>query len=206
MRKISAVAFILAAAGFGVWFFWPSAPIKNYPSSGETIIALGDSLTFGEGVRPEENYVSLLERRLGLPIVNAGVSGDTTATALKRLPELLQKYPKPKAVIVMLGGNDFLQRKPKEETYSNLAAIIGAIQERGGIVLLIGVRGGLFTDAFASEYKRLSKEYKTAYVPNVLKGILGESSLLEDTIHPNAKGHAKMAERLEPALRKLIDL
>ena len=192
---------------FLLWkFFLDQQEVKNYPSRGETIIAFGDSLTFGEGVKPEENYVSLLERRLGTRIVNAGVSGDTTAAALKRLPELLQKYPKPKVVIVMLGGNDFLQRKPKEETYANLAAIISAIQEKGGIVLLVGVRGGLFTDGFASEYKRLAKKYQAAHFPNILKGILGEPSLLEDTIHPNARGHAKMADRLEPVLRKLINL
>lgn len=204
MPRILTFGVILAAAGLAVWFFWPEAPVKNYPSSGETLIALGDSLTFGEGVQPSENYVSVLSSKLGVPIVNAGVSGDTTAMALARLPDILEKYPHPKLVIVMLGGNDFLQRLSKEETYGNLSKIIAIIQARGAIVLLVGVRGGIFTDSFADEYGKLAKEYKTAYVPNILKGILGKPELLADTIHPNAKGHAKMAEKLEPVIEKLI--
>lgn len=188
-----------------IWKLFIQQPeIANYPSSGDTIIALGDSLTFGEGVKPSENYVSVLSGKLGTPIVNAGVSGDTTAMALARLPDILEKYPRPKLVIVMLGGNDFLQRLSKEETYANLSKIIAAIQARGAVVLLVGVRGGIFTDAFADEYNKLAKEYKTAYVPNILKGILGKPELLADTIHPNAKGHEKMAEKLESVVEKLL--
>lgn len=205
MRRKIPIALLLLAITIITWWLWPSPPPKNYPSSGETIIAFGDSLTFGEGVKPEETYPSILAERLGVPIVNAGVPGDTTALALKRLPALLAKYPKPKVVIVMLGGNDFLQRNPKEETYSNLSAAISLIQDRGAVVLLAGVRGGLFSDAFAEEFERLAEEHQTAYVPNILKGILGQPEFLADTIHPNAKGHKKMADRLEPILKKLID-
>lgn len=188
----------------GVWKFLARRVVANYPSSGETILALGDSLTAGEGVAASETYVAELSRRLGIPMVNAGVSGDTTETVLARLPALLAEYPRPKLAIVMLGGNDFLQRRPKEETAQNLGRIIEAFQAKGAIVVLAGVRGGIFSDAFAPEYERLSRTYQTAYVPNVLAGIIGDPRLRVDAIHPNARGHQKMADRLEPVVRRLV--
>ncbi len=203
LHRFSIIAAAIIAIIVAVWFLYPQK-VANYPSQGDVIIALGDSLTFGEGVKPKENYVSILSNKLGVPIINAGASGDTSEQALARLPDILEKYPRPKIIIVMLGGNDFLQKRPKEKTSANLSKIIATIQSRGAIVILVAVRGGLFTDAFASEYKRLSKEYQTAYVPNILKGILGSPSLLSDYIHPNAKGHALMAERLEPIVKKLL--
>ncbi len=198
---ISVVGVAVIWVGWG-FFFRPT--IANYPSSGETVIALGDSLTAGEGIGASEAYPAVLSARLGVPMVNAGVSGNMTSDALARLPLLFRQYPRPKLAIVMLGGNDFLQRRPKEETAQNLGRIIEEFQARGAVVVLVGVRGGVFSDTFASEYQRLSRQYQTAYVSNVLKGIMGDPSLKVDTIHPNAKGHQKIADRLEPVVRRLI--
>ncbi|MBI3304815.1 arylesterase [Candidatus Parcubacteria bacterium] len=195
---------IAVLLGLVLWQLGRPPQVRNYPSTGETLIALGDSLTAGDGVASAETYVAVLSARLGVSIVNAGVSGDTTAGALVRLPALFGQYPRPKLVIVMLGGNDFLQRRPKEETAQNLGRIIEAFQARGAVVVLVGVRGGVFSDEFASEYKRLARQYQTAYVPNVLKGIIGDPSLKVDTIHPNAKGYQKIADRLEKVIRPLL--
>ncbi len=203
-RHILLVVIVIAAIGLTVWYFRKAPQIANFPSSGDAIIAFGDSLTAGEGVAASETYVAELSRRLGVQIVNAGVSGDTTAQALERLAPLLAEYPRPKLAIIMLGGNDFLQQRPMAETALNLSRIIEAFQAHGAVVVLVGVRGGIFSDAFAPEYERLSRVYKTAYVPNVLAGIIGDPRLRVDTIHPNAKGHLKMAERLEPVLRSLL--
>lgn len=199
--------FIAIGIFVGVVIVWRSSnprAIANYPSAGETIIAFGDSLTAGDGVATAETYVAALSDRLGVPIVNAGVSGDTTAGALARLPQVLAEYPRPKLAIVMLGGNDFLQRRPNEETAQNLGRIIEAFQAKDAIVVLVGVRGGIFTDAFAPEYERLRRAYRTAYVPNILEGIIGDPRLRLDTIHPNAAGHQKMAGRLEKVIRPLL--
>lgn len=200
--------FLIVAAGLfaGIlaWRFADREKIANYPSAGETIIAFGDSLTVGEGVATTDTYVAALSDRLGIPVVNAGVSGDTTADALARLTQVLAEYPRPKLAIVMLGGNDFLQHRPKEETAQNLGRIIERFQTKGAMVVLVGVRGGIFTDAFAPEYERLHRAYRTAYVPNILEGILGDPSLKVDAIHPNAAGHRKMAGRLEPVIQSLL--
>lgn len=203
-RTLLIGAGIAVLLGLILWQLLRPQQIRNYPSTGETVIAFGDSLTAGDGVTPSETYAAMLSVRLSVSVVNAGVSGDTTADALARLSRLLVQYPRPKLAVVMLGGNDFLQRRPKEETAQNLGRIIEAFQARGAIVVLAGVRGGIFSDAFASEYERLSREYQTAYVPNVLAGIIGDPSLKVDTIHPNAKGHQKIADRLEKIIRPLL--
>lgn len=203
-RAIIAGIFLIVISGFGIWYVQPRSVVANFPSTGETIIALGDSLTAGEGVAASETYVAVLSARFGVPIVNAGVSGDTTELALARVPALLAEYPRPKLAIVMLGGNDFLQRRPKEDTAQNLGRIIEQFQAKGAVVVLAGVRGGIFSDAFAPEYERLSRTYQTAYVPNVLAGIIGDPRLRVDAIHPNAAGHQKMADRLEKVIRPFL--
>lgn len=126
----------------GAFYFSHAEPITNYPSSGTDIIAFGDSLIEGKGASSEENsFVALLSKKIGQPIVNLGHSGDTTADGVGRINQL-DAY-KPKVVLLLLGGNDHLKKVPISETRRNLATLIQNIQERGAIVLLLGVRGGL---------------------------------------------------------------
>jgi acyl-CoA thioesterase-1 len=177
--------------------------ITNYPSRGADIIALGDSLIAGSGASAsEKSFVSLLSAELGVPIINLGVPGDTTAMGLARLPELDQYHPK--VVLLLLGGNDHLKKVPVETTFANLSAIIEGIQSRGAIVLLLGVKGNLFGDSFASRFDTLHKQYHTAYVPNVLDGLFGDSRYMADAVHPNDAGYARIAERILPVLTPLL--
>ncbi len=201
MKKGWLAAAALALAALVAWWLWPPAPPTNYPSAGTELVAFGDSLVYGTG-SSGGGFVALLAQKVGQPIANLGVPGDTTAQALARLSDL-DKY-KPKAVLLLLGGNDYLRRVPKEQTFGNLAAIIEDIQKRGAIVLLLGVRGGLLQDNFAPEFKALAKKYHTAYVPNVLDGLLGNKEYMFDEVHPNDAGYAKIAERIAPLLQQLI--
>jgi lysophospholipase L1-like esterase len=105
---------------------------------------------------------------------------------------------------VLLGGNDYLRRVPKENTFENLAKIIEKIQSRGAIVLLLGVRGGLLGDQYDSSFEDLAKRYHTAFVSNVLDGLLGRSEYMSDEIHPNDSGHRIIADRAYPVLGGLI--
>lgn len=185
------------------WFYLSrTEPITNYPSSGTDIIAFGDSLIEGKGASEGNAFVELLSKKIDKPIVNLGKSGDTTADGLARISEL-DAY-KPKIVLLLLGGNDHLKRMPISETRKNLAALIQNIQSRGAIVLLLGVRGGLFTDPFDTEFEYLRDTYHTAYVSDVLDGLFGDVTYMSDAVHPNDAGYAVIAERVYPTLRGLL--
>ncbi len=197
---LAAAALLVAAAVY--FFFFNTAPIANYPSAGTDIVAFGDSLVAGTGATDGRDFVLLLSGAIGQPVINLGVPGDTTADGLARIGEL-DAY-KPKVVLLLLGGNDYLKRIPQEQTFANLAAIIKDIQSRGAIVLLLGVRGGLFGDYFSSGFEDLRSAYHTAYVPDVMDGLLGDKQYMSDQIHPNDAGYAAIADRITPVLKKLL--
>ncbi|OGG57719.1 hypothetical protein A2765_06525 [Candidatus Kaiserbacteria bacterium RIFCSPHIGHO2_01_FULL_56_24] len=201
-RYIIAV-FAAAFLGLGAyWYFLGAQEVRNYPSGGTDIIAFGDSLIAGVGASPGRDFVSLLSQKIGQPIVNLGVSGDTAAGGLARLSEL-DAY-NPKVVIVLFGGNDYLRRVPQAQTFENLTEIVGSIQAKGAIVLLLGIRGGLLNDRFDTEFKRLRNTHDTAYVSDVLDGLLGKREYMSDEIHPNDAGYARIAERVYPVLAPLL--
>ena len=197
---LAAAALLVAAAVY--FFFFNTAPIANYPSAGTDIVAFGDSLVAGTGATDGRDFVLLLSGAIGQPVINLGVPGDTTQDGLARMSEL-DAY-KPKVVLLLFGGNDYLKRIPQEQTFANLAAIIKDIQSRGAIVLLLGVRGGLFGDYFSSGFEDLRSAYHTAYVPDVLDGLLGDKQYMSDQIHPNDAGYAAIADRITPVLKKLL--
>lgn len=193
----------LIAVGVICWLLWPAPEIKNYPSDGVAIIAYGDSLIAGIGATSQNDLISILEREIGEPIINLGVPGDTTADGLARLDEL-DEYD-PKVVMLLLGGNDAIQRVPIEETFQNLALIIEDLQSRGAVVVLLGIRSGILGDAFDGEFERLAREYSTVYVSDVLAGVFGRPNLMADAVHPNDAGYAQIAERILPELEKVLE-
>lgn len=203
-RHIFVVALLAAGAvGYFVYDYFLTQSFVDRPRAGTNIIAFGDSLVEGVGASTENNFVSVLSYRTGLPIINAGKSGDTTSLAKVRLErDVLSKDPK--VVILLLGGNDALRGVPPEETFSNLSFIIDRIHEKGAGVLLVGVRGGILNDRYQQEFQKLASEKKVSYVSDVLRGILGRSDAMSDAIHPNDIGYAMMADRLEGSLRKML--
>lgn len=199
--------FLVIIAAFAALFLWLLFGVgeeqKHYPRSGEHIIAFGDSLVEGAGASPGNDFVSLLSRRLDTPIINAGRSGDTSGSALPRLEsDVLSQNPK--IVILLLGGNDAIRRIPPEETMRNLGMMIDQIHQRGGAVLLVGVRGGLFIDDFKKGFRNLEKEKGVFYIPDVIDDVFGHQDLMYDGIHPNDAGYAIMADRIEPVLRQIL--
>src|SRR5262245_25371820 len=136
--RLAAIAVVVLAAA---WLLWPSryARVANLGSRGSGVIAFGDSLTAGYGAAQGEDYPSKLSALIGTSVVNAGVSGDTTESALARIQEdVLARNPR--MVIVGLGGNDFLQGVPIATTERNLRAAIRAIHGAGAMVVLLGFR------------------------------------------------------------------
>jgi acyl-CoA thioesterase-1 len=187
----------------GLWLAWPSGRVKNRDSRGTNIIAFGDSLTAGHGAREGEDYPSRLGARIGREVINTGASGDTTAMALSRIERDVLSLD-PKLVIVGLGGNDFLQSVPLTTTEANLRTIVRRIQERGAMVILLGYRFPSLQNNYEKMYERIASEEECLLVPDLLDGILTDPSLKSDEIHPNARGYAILAERVEPAVNKLI--
>ena len=175
---------------------------KNRPTSGKNIIAFGDSLTAGEGSSDGHNFISILSKRIGKKIINAGRNGDTTREALLRLDsDVLSREPR--IVLILLGGNDILQMIPKEETFKHLREIIDKIRSHGSAVLLLGVRGGVFIDWFRYNFHKLAQEKEISFVPDVLSFFL-EPNLKDDYLHPNDQGYEIMANRIEPVLREMV--
>ncbi len=176
--------------------------ITNYPSAGSDIIAFGDSLVVGFGATENHDFVTLLSQKIGQPIVNLGVNGNTTKDGVMRLKEF-DKY-KPKVVLLLLGGNDALQRVPPAETFANLRTIILNLQKRGAIVLLLGVRGGIVNTTFPNAFKKLAEDTRVAFVPDVLDGLFADKRYMSDEIHPNDAGNAMIANRIYPLLKPLL--
>jgi len=189
----------------GVYFiFFSGAPsVTNVPSDGTSIVAFGDSLIAGTGASRGNDFVSILSRQIDEPIINLGRSGDTTRDALVRIDDMLQQDPK--VVLLLFGGNDFLQQIPAAETFKNLEQIIQTIHQSGSAVLLLGVRGGILRDNFKGEFAALTKKHHTAYVSDVLDGLLGNQQLMSDSIHPNDAGYQVMADRVQPELEALLE-
>jgi lysophospholipase L1-like esterase len=183
------------------WLLWPAKPPINLDSRGSNVIAFGDSLTSGYGASPGEDYPSHLSSLLGVPVINAGVSGDTTEGALARVDaDVLANDPR--IVIVGLGGNDFLRGVGIASTEANLRAIVKEIQRGGAMVVLLGFRFPSLGANYESMYERVAEEEGCLFVADVLDGILIDPALKSDQIHPNGRGYKLIAERVAGPLRR----
>ncbi len=177
------------------------SPIKNVEAQGISIVCFGDSITYGDGAKKNESYPSVLRNISGASVVNAGVSGDTTGAALKRLNK--DVFPAdPYLVIVELGANDFIRRIPAEKTISNLRKMVRDIQDRGAIVAIVDVSGQY--DIYHDKFKRLAKEEGCLFIPRVMEGITKNSSLKADNFHPNAAGYRVIAQRVYAQIKPYI--
>ena len=177
--------------------------IKNIDSKGENIICFGDSITFGYGVEKGEDYPSVLANMLGTTVINAGVDGDTTSEALRRIESaVLEKDPR--LVIVEFGGNDFIKKVPMQESISNMTQIITLIQERGAMVAIADSSAGFFLKSYRQEFSKIAKEYGTIFIPSILGGILTNPSFKSDFFHPNTQGYQLIARRIYVAVRPYI--
>jgi len=190
------------------------AAAASTPPETVTVLALGDSLTHGYGLPQEEGFVPQLQAWLaanGAPdveVVNAGVSGDTTAGGRARLDWSLT--PEVDAVIVELGGNDLLRGIDPAASRENLDAILTALDARGLPALLAGMKapanyGPEWQAAFDAMYPELAAKHGALYDPFFLEGLEGDPALAQaDGLHPNAEGVKKLVERFGPLALELV--
>jgi len=183
-------------------FYFIPAHTKQFKPVGETIVCFGDSLTYGTGAAQGMDYPTQLAGLIGLPVINAGVPGDTTARALARIDDILAK--KPRIVLLTLGGNDLKNRVPKATSFNNLKTIIETIQARGALVVIGGIKIPFYGRGFGKAYKDLAVETGAILVPNVFEGIMGHRDLMSDPIHPNGQGYTIMARHFYEAIKPYL--
>ena len=165
-----------------------------------TVLAFGDSLTYGYGATHEDSYPTQLATLINRNVVNAGISGEISQAGLARLPGLLAQHD-PELVILCHGGNDILQKKDLAQTKSNLVSMIELIHQHGAIVLLVAVPAPSLLLSNVPMYEEIATELNIAFQPSAMKSVLGQTSLKKDLTHPNAKGNAAIAEAILETLQ-----
>ena len=178
----------------------------------KTVMVLGDSISAGYGIEPQQAWVNLLQKRLDQQypkqhkVVNASVSGETTSGALARLPKLLQTH-KPNVVVIELGGNDGLRGQPAQMIQKNLAQLIQQSQKANATVVVLGMKmppnyGTAYSKAFENNYKVVSQQYKVKLLPFFLEGVAGNKSLMQkDLVHPNGKAQPILLNLAYPYIK-----
>jgi len=202
-RRLLVLAFLLLAVL--LFWLWPAASwrFQNFPPTAEgPWVAFGDSLTSGYG-GSDGGYPVQLSKRLGVPIQNLGMAGETSADGLKRIADV--EALNPRVVLLCFGGNDVLQNFSRDQMLANVGAMIDRLHARGSFVVLIGVRGSsMIGDKNAKLFQQLARDKEVKHVPNILDGLLTQPSLMSDYVHPNDAGYEKIAERLEKELKPLL--
>lgn len=174
-------------------------------AAGSSVLAFGDSVTYGTGAGRDEDWPSLLARRTGWQIANAGRPGDTAEAAHNRLPAALDEHT-PALVIIELGGNDFLRRRPARAVKEDLRRLIRTARGSGAHVVLVAVPEFSLLGVVARRpsdspiYAELGEEEAVPVIDDVFSDILGRPELCADQIHPNADGYRQMAAGIHAAL------
>ncbi|MGI9324174.1 MAG: GDSL-type esterase/lipase family protein [Pseudomonadales bacterium] len=164
------------------------------------VLAFGDSLTKGKGVGAQDSYPSELSRLIHRPVLNYGVSGETTSEGLRRLPDVLLKTT-PNLMILMHGGNDILRNIRRSETRDNLAAMIELGLSRGTQVVLIGIPEKSLFSSSAPQYLELAEEYGLAFDDTIISTLLKKSEMKSDMLHFNKAGYSAVADRIHELLQ-----
>lgn len=184
------------------------------PAFARTLLVVGDSLSAAYGIDAATGWVAQLQQHLrqqqmDYTVINASISGDTSANGRARLPRALAQH-RPALVVIELGGNDGLRGLPLPQMKRNLADMVRAAKRAGARVLLIGIKlppnyGQRYTSDFERVYQDLAKEQRVALVPHLLDGVAGVDGLMQpDGIHPTAAAQTRMLDNVWPALRPLL--
>ena len=206
---------MVAHFSLGVLAGWTSG--ANAAAEAPVILVVGDSLSAEYGLKAGAGWVALLQARLtgqNKPhrVVNASISGDTTAGGRSRLPQALRTH-KPAIVILELGGNDALRGLPLSSTRDNLLAMARAAQAAGARVVVVGMQvppnyGAAYGREFEGLFGEVARQVKAGLVPFLLKGVADRADALDwfqpDRIHPLAKAHPTMLDNVWPALKPLL--
>jgi acyl-CoA thioesterase-1 len=207
---------MVAHCSVGLLAGWSSGVLAAAVES-PVILIVGDSLSAEYGLKAGDGWVALLQKRLAEQkkphrVVNASISGDTTAGGRSRLPAALRTH-KPAIVVLELGGNDALRGLPLASTRDNLAAMAKAAQAAGAKVIVVGMQvppnyGSAYARDFEAVFTAVARDVKASLVPFLLKGVADRPDAMDwfqpDRIHPLAKAHPQMLDNVWPALKPLL--
>lgn len=201
-------AFVLL--GFSLLAFAGCSKKVRFSSipAGSTVLAFGDSVTYGTGAAVGEDWPGLLAALTGWQVINAGVPGDTAEAGKSRIQAVLDEH-KPSLVIIEIGGNDFLRRRPAKMVKEDIRQLIGLARQAGAKVVLVGVPELSLLAVVAGQpsdspiYKELAQEEKLPVISDVFSNVLAKPVLCADKIHPNAQGYIAMANGIHVALHTL---
>ncbi|WP_265942411.1 arylesterase [Dechloromonas sp. A34] len=205
MKRRELIGVLVAAAVLGACGKKSKLPAI---APGKTVLAFGDSVTFGTGAASGEDWPTLLASRTGWQIVNAGIPGDTAEAGRGRLRGLLDEH-QPALVIVEIGGNDFLRRRSAKAVKDDLRSIVQTVRQGGAQVVLVAVPELSLLGVVARRpadspiYRELGEEEKVPVIEDVFAEILGRPELCADQIHPNAQGYREMATGIHAALKTM---
>jgi acyl-CoA thioesterase-1 len=205
---------LIRAWGFGIIGFLLFAVQEGWAAQNNTILVLGDSLSAAYGLRPEQGWVALLQKRLesqgyGYSVTNASVSGETTSGGLQRLPRALSVH-KPSIVVLELGANDGLRGLPVSTTRQNLTRIIELAKQAGAQVLLVGIRippnyGPRYTEQFYDSFGELAKTHNLPLVHFLLEKMALNAQLMQaDGLHPAAPAQPMILDTVWPHLKPML--
>ena len=166
-----------------------------------TILAFGDSLTYGTGTSKNNAYPAVLERLIDRRVINAGIPGEISSEGLVRLPGLIEKH-RPDLIIICHGGNDILRKLDLSKTRNNIQQMIDLAKKNNSLIVLLGVpQFGLFLNT-APLYRELAEKNNIPISNDILGDIIGNNSLKSDHIHPNNKGYQILAEDITLLLQR----
>ncbi len=196
---------------FALLGFLPSTTVVMAAEAPPTVLVWGDSLSAAYGIPVEKGWVNLLQTKLGdqYKVVNASISGETSAGGLTRLPDALKEH-KPAYLLLELGANDGLRGIDLPTMRSNLKQMVKLAQEAKAKVVLIGIKlppnyGATFTDKFEATYSELAKQYDTPLVPFLLDGVADNWDLMQaDGLHPTAEAEPKVLENVWKVLDDVL--
>ena len=180
-------------------------PVATVVAPGASVLAFGDSVTYGTGAAPGEDWPTRLAESTGWQIVNAGIPGDTAENGRERLGALLDEH-RPALVIIEIGGNDFLRHRPAAAVKEDLRSMIRAARATRAQVALVAVPELSLLGAVTGKpkdspiYRALADEEKVPLIASVFANVLAQPELCADRIHPNANGYRQMASQMHAAL------
>ncbi|MDH5632132.1 MAG: arylesterase [Gammaproteobacteria bacterium] len=213
LRKILLSLFLVAIIAFSGANGNAATDDKRIAKA-RTVLVVGDSLSAAYGIDARSGWVSLLQKRLAsldtrYTVINASITGDTTAGGRNRMPNLLKTY-KPSIVIIELGANDGLRGLPLDQMKQNIAKMIRMAQQSGVKVVLAGVRippnyGPQYTQGFRQNFESLAKQHKTVFIPFLLKDVAENPRLMQDdNYHPNEQAQVVILENVWVQLEQLL--
>jgi lysophospholipase L1-like esterase len=206
LRNFSLRQFVLLFAAIVLIAACTAKTKEQALPAGTQVLALGDSLTRGAGVTLEEAWPNLLARKTGWVVVNGGVNGDTSEQALRRLPGLLDQQ-NPVLVLVTLGGNDMLRHIPEQQTIANLERVLTLIKAHGAKPVLLATPSpspmrAVFQNLSAPDfYRKIAEAQHVPMIGDAIADVLSDPKLKGDALHPNAEGHARLAEKIYKELQ-----